>query len=795
MKNLTILFLSIIVFFINPNAFAQQYQLKGKVVGSTSNAPVEWVNVVLVKNDSIFSGTTTDSLGGFLITAPKGIYTLKLEYFGEVAINKELNILSNVDLGILKIKESVQLQEIVIDVKKPLIQRKVDRLVFKVGNSISATGGDAIDALKVTPSLRVQNDQISIIGKSGVSVMIDDKLVQLSGDDLFSFLKTIKSDDIESIEVITTPPAKYEVEGNSGIVNIKLKETKQNYISGNLNTSYTQATYPLGNLGGGLNYQKDRLTVSSNLNYQNGSIAPYQEYTIFYPNYIWNEQSKKRVFINSLSGRIALDYKISPKTTMGIQYMGMLSKPISKGTNTSYITKNNALDSIIITPSRLEIQRKTHSLNFHSTTKVDTIGTQYSIDIDYFKYKSDIDNNFSTNTYFPNNTPVPNRYASAKNLSLQNIDIYTAKFDYEMPLNWINLSFGAKVAFINNNSQVSYIDKTTNNPVLDPSKSNSFDYKENTQALYISGSKKLSERWDSQLGLRLENTQTEGYSKTLNQTNKNNYLKLFPTFYLTYKVSESSTLGLNYSRRINRPSYSNLNPFRFYSSKYNYNEGNPFLQPFYIDNAEISFTYKNYFASLYANYMTNGVDQVTFVSKDHPIQKVIPYNFYNHLNIGTTQHYTFNKWSWMESNNSATIYYSKTTSDLPNTLPKIDRWVLYFNSNNSFILNKEKTLRAELGFSYLSPSVAGSYTTTAWYYIDAGLKYSMLNKQLQIAINATDIFRTNKTTFTQIVNGIEQKSYDYGDTQKVRLSIIWNFGKSLQKQQNIQSNEEERSRL
>lgn len=281
MKNLTILFLSIIVFFINPNAFAQQYQLKGKVVGSTSNTPVEWVNVVLVKNDSIFSGTTTDSLGGFLITAPKGIYTLKLEYFGEVAINKELNILSNVDLGILKIKDSVQLQEIVIDVKKPLIQRKVDRLVFKVGNSISATGGDAIDALKVTPSLRVQNDQISIIGKSGVSVMIDDKLVQLSGDDLFSFLKTIKSDDIESIEVITTPPAKYEVEGNSGIVNIKLKETKQNYISGNLNTSYTQATYPLGNLGGGLNYQKDRLTVSSNLNYQNGSIAPYQEYTIF----------------------------------------------------------------------------------------------------------------------------------------------------------------------------------------------------------------------------------------------------------------------------------------------------------------------------------------------------------------------------------------------------------------------------------------------------------------------------------------------------------------------------------
>ena len=148
----------------------------------------------------------------------------------------------------------------------------------------------------------------------------------------------------------------------------------------------------------------------------------------------------------------------------------------------------------------------------------------------------------------------------------------------------------------------------------------------------------------------------------------------------------------------------------------------------------------------------------------------------------------------MESNNTATIYYSQTTSDLANTLPKIDKWTMSFNSNNSFVLNKEKTLRAEFNFTYQSPSVAGSYTLSSFYYFDAGIRYSVLNKKLQIALNAMDIFRTYKQTFTQVVNGIVQKNYEYDDTQKIRLSLTWNFGKQLKTEKREQSNEEEKGR-
>lgn len=202
----------------------------------------------------------------------------------------------------------------------------MDRLIFNVENSISPPGGDAIDALKVTPSIRVQNDMITMIGKSGMSVMVDDKLIQLSGDDLVNFLKTISSDNIKNIEVITTPPAKYSVEGNSGLVNIKLKKAKKDSWNASINSAYRQATYVTGSIGGNFNYQKNKISIFSNLNYSNGASAPVETSKIYYPNQLWSNNSQRKDFNNSIGGRIGIDYQISKKWIMGIQYLGSNSK-------------------------------------------------------------------------------------------------------------------------------------------------------------------------------------------------------------------------------------------------------------------------------------------------------------------------------------------------------------------------------------------------------------------------------------------------------------------------------------
>ncbi|MDI4567782.1 MAG: TonB-dependent receptor, partial [Mycoplasma sp.] len=375
-KNILLIAMLLFANFI----YSQQFQVTGKIVNEKNN-PIEFTEILLLTQDSIaVKSELSNAQGLFSLQATHGNYIIQARHLKNIIYSKNISLQDNINLGNIKVDKIQEIKEVIVEGKKKLIERKVDRLVFNVENSISATGGDALDALRVTPSVRVQNDQISMIGKNKMSVMTDDRLMQLSGDDLINFLKTIKSDDIKSIEVITNPPAKYDAEGNSGIVNIKLKKAKKNSISGNLKTSYTQATHPLGSLGGGLNYQKDKLTITSNINYSNGSTAPYQEYTIYYPNYTWFETNNKRSFQNSLSGRIALDYQINTKTTMGLQYSEAFAKPIRKGTNTSYITNNNSvLDSLIITPSRLEVERKTHFLNFHSVTKMDTIGTQYSI--------------------------------------------------------------------------------------------------------------------------------------------------------------------------------------------------------------------------------------------------------------------------------------------------------------------------------------------------------------------------------------------------------------------------------
>lgn len=782
--------------FLSHFLFSQQFQITGKIINE-KNSSVGSAEILLLATDSVaVKSELSDSNGLFSFQANHGSYILQIKYLKNIIYSKNVSLQNNIDLGNIKTEKPKEIQGIVLEGKKKLIERKVDRLVFNVENSIAAAGGDAWDALRATPGVRVQSDQITMIGKNTLSVMVDDRLIQLSGNDLASFLRTIKSDDIKSIEVITNPPAKYDAEGNSGIVNIIMKKAKKNSISGNIRSSYTQAVYTLGSLGGGLNYQKNKVTLTSSLSYENGSTAPYQEYTLHYPNYIWFEKNAARNFRNSISGRIALDYKVSSKTTVGMQYSGAYSTPVSKGDNASFIRQpGSVLDSLIITPSRLEEKRRNHSLNFHSITKLDTLGRQFSIDADYFSYNSDLNNRFSTDTFFPNGYAVPGRFIAANNLSDQNIDIYSAKADYEMPLKWANLSFGAKASFINNNSGISYFDTSGLQPIFDPSKSNLFTYKENTQAVYFSGNKSLSKKWDLQAGLRIENTQTKGYSATLDQTNKNNYIKLFPTFYLTYKADENSVWGLNYNRRIDRPGYSKLNPFRTYTSAFNYSEGNPFLQPFFTHNVEFSFNYKNSYFALYSNYMTNKFDEITFVDAQSNIQHVFPLNFYKKQNYGLLWYYTFNKLSWWESEVHTNVYYSKTTSKIENTVPDIDNWTFSFNANNSFVLNKKKTLRAEFNFNYQSPSTAGSYDLSSFYYFDAGIRYSVLNKKLMIALNLMDIFKTNKQTFTQYVNGIRQENFDYKDTQKFRLSLTWSFGKILNLNQREKSNEEEKSRL
>ena len=780
--------LSLLLIILFQNQVFSQIKISGQIKNEKNN-PVEFIEIQLQNKDSIiFKSELTNAEGKFILETEKGEYSLLVRQLGGIYHKQKISVNQDTYIGIINITEKTQqLQEVVITSKKKLIDRKVDRLIFNVENSISASGGDAIDALKITPRVKVKNDNISMIGKNNMSVMVDDKLILLTGDELINFLKSIPSDNIKSIEVITTPPAKYDAEGNSGLINIKLKKSKLNQWNASLRSSYIQSTYPKGSFGGNFDYQKNKLSLYSNLNYVNGSNAPVETNKIYYPLGLWNEENKRRDFQNSVNGRIGADYKVSEKFSVGMQYLGSFSKPkiAENSLTTIYNQTNSQIDSYINTLSENLGKNNNHSLNLNSTVVFDTIGKKMNINLDYFEFKNDDNRIFNTINLL-----------SANNTSLQDIQNYSAKIDFEHPLKWINLSYGGKLSFIKTQNNVNYFDTTLGTPIFVPTQSNEFNYDENTQAIYINGTKKLNEKWETQLGFRLENTQTEGVSKTLNQKNTNSYAKLFPTFYLTYTPNEKNSFSINYNKRINRPSYNRLNPFRWYSNPFSYTEGNPFLQPSFSNNLELNYTFNdNWSNSIYYSHTDNGFEQITIVDNTDNIQKTIAQNFFKTTIIGISESYTYNKLKWLSSTFSFDWNYSKSESLIPITNQNLNGSNAYFSISNDFNLNKNKTLLFNFSYWYNFKGTSDLDKNNAYSQLDASLKYFAFDKKLQISFNANDILSTNRPIYTSFTNNIQIDYKNYYDVRLFRLSLVYKFGnKNINVEKKEVGNQEEKER-
>ena len=780
-----ILFVAILL--LSNFLFSQQSKIIGNVIDGKNNA-IEFAEIRLLTQDSIaVKSEFSNAQGLFSIQATHGNYIIQVRHLKDIIYSKNIDLHRGINLGNIKVNSIQEIKEVVVEGKKKLIERKVDRLVFNVENFISATGGDALDALRLTPSIRVKNDQISMIGKSGMSVMVDDRLIQLSGDDLINFLKTIKSDNIKSIEVITTPPAKYDAEGNSGIVNIKLKKAKLNQWNTSLRSSYIQSTYPKGSFGGSFDYQKNKFSLYSDLNYINGSNLPIQTNQIYYATGLWDEISQIRNYQNSLNTRIGINYKMTDRWNMGIQYLGNFNKPNIKENilTTVYNADDSSVNSYIKTLSDSENKNDNHSINLNSIIEMDTIGRKMILNLDYFKYKNNLNRNFSTIDL-----------VSANNTSLQDIENYSAKLDFEHPLKWVNLSYGGKLSFIKTNSNVNYFDTTTGNPVFDPTQSNIFEYKENTQAVYISGNKKISEKWQTQLGFRLENTQTQGYSQTLNQKNNNDYTKLFPTFYITYTPTEKNTFSLSYNKRINRPSYGILNPFRWYKNPFSYVEGNPFLKTSFSDNIELSYTRNdNWSNTLYFSHTKNGFEQLTLIDNNTNIQRTVAENLFNTSVFGISESYTFKKIKWLSSTFSFNWNYSWSKSLIPITNQNLNGANAYFSTNNDFVLNKSKTLLFNISYWYNFKGVSDLDKNNAYSQLDTSIKYLVLDKKLQISFNVNDILGSNRPIYTSYTDNTQIDYKNYYDVRLFRLSLTYNFGnKNINIEKKEFGNEEEKNR-
>lgn len=774
----------------------------GKVIDS-SKEPISFANVVAHNSadNKIIGGIITDEDGTFsLEISSLNEFYITISFLGfEKKTIPQTTIKSNPSLGNIVLKElDNKLEEVVVEARKRLITRKSDRLVFNVSQSLSSTGGDMLDALRVTPGIKVQNDELFMIGKDNLRVLVNGRILQIPQQEVSNFLSSISADDIKSIEVITNPPAKYEAEGNSGLINIIYKKGRKNSWRSRIRGVYTQATYGRGSLSGNFNYQKNDFSLSSNLYYTNGSKLITDTNQFYFQDETWDGVYPRRYFSEpSLSGRLSLDYNITDSFLIGGQYLATYGRFRTLNPN----DRVNVLDSqtrdllrIIRTNSNNLEETPSHSLNLHTEFKLDSV-SKVEVNLDYFNYTNDQDRTYTTFTE-ENGTVTPGSLDIGNNVGDQDIDNYSVRLDIESPLKWANLSYGGKLSFTKTNNAIAFYDLTSGNPVQDNSRSDKFNYKENTQALYFSLEKMLSQKWMFKGGLRFENTITEGNSETLNEVNINDYMRLFPTVNINYIAGQNNIFSLDYNKRITRPSFEFLNPFENVQNPFTILRGNPFLQPSFSDNLSFTHIHKQKLvSSLYFSKVSDGFQQLAQVDPNTNIQEVSPQNYYETTKIGLTESYTFTKWKWWESVNILDIHYSDATSLVDFTNAGEKGWNTYVATNNSFVLNSKKTVMASANFWYAFPGVYDIYRTSSTSNLDLSLKFFFLDKDLQLGLNAYDVFKGQRVRVEGVTNDVNVAFRNYYDTQSFRISLLYKFGnKKIRVKRKKFGNQDEKNR-
>lgn len=692
----------------------------------------------------------------------------------------------------------LQLKEVSVVAKKKLFVRKNDRLIFNVENSIINSGSNAIDALRITPGIRVLNDEISMVAKSGFTVTINDKIIPLSGEDLSNYLKGISTASIKSIEIISTPPAKYEAEGNSGIINIVLKNIINNSWNLNLRGAYTQARYSEGNLGVDFNLKKDKVSIYSNITTDLKDTYYYMKNYIYYPTETWVLSAPFKGRKKYFNGNVGFDYFINNNWEIGVVYFNNISSNIRNNNNISTDIYNSdfSLKEYMNTVRNTNLGNNLNALNFHSINKIDSLGKKISIDFDYFTYNSTDSVNNLGNSYNADNSLIINTYYAKANQNIGRVINYSAKINVDLPTKWSNLNFGTKITFSKNNNDFKFYDFSTSSYIIDDSQTNIFSYKEKIIASYFSANKEFTKKFSVQIGLRFEYTSTEGNSQSTNLTTIINYSKLFPTCFLNYQLSDENSLSLNYSNRINRPPFFYLNPYKSYFNSFDYNEGNPFLKPSYSNNLEFSINTEKFEHKLWYSSISDDYFEFPFVNPQTKVVRHFPLNCINYFSTGLSESFLFDKFWWWNSYNNGVFYYMQKKATIDNAIPMLKIFSGKLFSNNDFILNKKKSLILNLGGYYEFPYIAAYNNIGATFILNSGIKLILLNRNLAISLTANDILKTNHAKSSLLSGNIKYVYDNYGDTQNIRLYVSYKLGNlNIRSKKHDISNKEERDRV
>ncbi|AZA84960.1 TonB-dependent receptor [Chryseobacterium lactis] len=764
-------------------AFSQT--LTGKI--TQSGKTLSYVEVIAVKDQKKHTAISDESGNYSLKVLENGNYNIKLIQDGSEISTIDMLINGDVkqDFSIENKKEK-QIEGVTLTARKKLIERKADRLVFNIVNSVASQGMDGAEAMAATPLIKVDdNTGISIAGKSGVTIMINERILNLSGSELVTYLKSLRSENIEKIEVITTPPAKYEAQGNSGLINIVLKKNQNLGWSGSLTTSLQQQTYTGFSNSVTVNYQNEKLRSSIKLRQNKYEKHSYENYRIDGADGL-KSSDDRRDFGDGLGANVSVDYLLSSRSNMGFIYDYGFGHSNMDIVNTSDYFQNGNYTNTLLTSAEHRGRSVQQTISAYYDLKFGKQDNKLSITGNYFSNVPKTTIDFMT-------TENSGDQFTVKSPSMVDYKIYSGQADLTLPYQWAKTEAGVKFTNFDNNSEISYKNFTDGNYITDPEKSNAFKYNEKNYAAYISFEKSFNEKWSAKAGLRYEYATVTGNSLTSGQQSENSYGKFFPTAYVSYKSNESNTFSLTYSKRINRPGFRAINPYRWYININSYFTGNPFLKPSINHNFELSYVYKGKLsASAYFQRTLDGFSQIVNLSGENRISTFA--NFFNQNSVGLTLNYSdtfFKRW---EANYSADLSYMETKVFATDAASRKGNG-FDFDFQNNLSLNKSKTIQFVLNYWFRLPS---NFEMIHWEYtgnVTSGLKLNLMEKSLQINVLVSDIFKQSRSRGQIFYTTGTHSFNNYYDARRLTVSATYTFGNKKIKgtERNVKFDEKNRA--
>ncbi len=770
---------------------AQSSKIHGKILDQEKKG-ISYVNVILYsqKDSSIYKVENSKESGLFQIHGVEpGNYFLKTNLIGlqDVHIQDlKVNGTQDVNLGEIVVKTSpVQLSEAVVSTKRSILEVKPDRTIFNVEGTINNIGSDGISLLRKAPGVTVDNnDNISLLGRAGVKVYVDGIKLPLSGQDLTAYLQNLQAEQIDRIEIITNPGAKYEAEGNAGIIDIRLKQDKNLGANGSVNGNYSQGRYPRINVSGNGNYRNKKINVFGMVGIGHYRGFHDMAFSSFQNDLFLDEINNGNHSRDNINYRIGTDYFIAKKQTLGFLVSGSFTEGEQIGFNRVKIAGESTpmqIDSVLVANTSADNPRdhQTYNLNYRFD---DGKKRSLNIDLDYGFYRNK-NERVQNNQYLNASETIVKSEILNSFDTPSDIDIATFKLDYEQEALGGKLGAGTKLSKVRSDNTFLVYDGLPGNRLRDDRRSNQFDYDEKVYAFYANYARNLDHNISMSAGLRAEQTDARGDLQAFLPELQEppvilNYLSWFPSAGISWQIKEQHHLALNYGRRINRPDYHILNPFNNQLSQLSYEKGNPFLRPEIVNNMDLSYTLAYRFNFKLGYSLTT--DEITrLIGPDEVDPRA---SFIKWDNLATQTIWSFNASLPFQMAKKWSAFFNLSASHIDNQADYGDGAIVDLQAFTYSIFQQHSfdlpwDLKAELSGYYSGPGIwGGVFVYESSWNMDFGLQRKFLDERLNVKISMNDIFKTSGWKGVSVFDGLDSKGQGRWDSQRASLSMSYRFG-------------------